>query len=175
MSGRAARWAATAGACLALGTVPSPAVAQSKAGPPACTISATPIAFGNYDPASPVRLGPVTSTISAQCSVPPGSGLVSGFVLTVSLSTGSSGAYAARLLRASRGPDVVRYNLFTSAAASTIWGDGTAGTATVSLVIPRMTPGQSGQGTALVFGYVPPLQDVAADNYADTVMVIATW
>ena len=167
----AAHLAAAAGLALA-----APAAhAQPRDRAIQCTVAATPIAFGNYNPTSPVPLGPVTSTISLQCSAPPGAGLVTGFTVAVALSTGSSGTYAARRLRAVAGPDTVRYNLYTNAAATTIWGDGTAGTMTVPLAIPRMTPGQSGSATALAYGYVPALQDVAADNYADTVMVIATW
>jgi len=140
-----------------------------------CSITSTPMAFGVYDPGSPVGLGPVTSTIEVGCSVPPGSGNVAGFTMSLSLSTGSSGTYTERRMTSVPPRDTVRYNIYTSASpTATVWGDGT-GSATVSLTIDKMTPGQSGRASALAYGFVPPLQNVAAGNYADVIVVTANW
>jgi spore coat protein U-like protein len=165
-----ARWLLCAG-CVGLVVAASPVAAQTVS----CTVAATPMAFGGYDPSSPTALGPVTSTISAQCSVPPGSGNVSGFALSVALSTGASGSYAARRMSSSPPGSSVRYNIYTSAAPVAIWGDGSGGSVTVPMTFPKLTPGQGGRQSALAYGFVPPLQDVAVANYADTIMVIATW
>ena len=162
-------WRFTAGAALALAA--SNVVAQTVS----CTISATPMAFGSYDPSSPTQMAPATSTIAAQCSVPPGSGNVTGFTMSVSLSTGSSGSYAARRMTSTPAMDTVQYNIFTSATRTSVWGDGTGGTTTVPVTLPRLTPGQSGAASAVAYGFVPPLQDVASAEYADTIAVIANW
>ena len=71
--------------------------------------------------------------------------------------------------------DEVQYNIFTSATRASVWGDGTGGTATVPVTLPRLTPGQSGAAGAVAYGFVPPLQDVASAEYADTIAVIANW
>ena len=165
-TGRCLLFVATAGVVMAA----QGASAQTVS----CAIAATPMAFGVHDPSLPERLGPVISSITVQCSVPPGSGNVSGFTLNLSLSTGGSGTYAQRAMTGTRG-GVVSYNIYTSASAGTIWGDGNLGSAAVTLTLPRMTPGQSGRASAVAYGFVPGLQDVAADDYADTIMVIANW
>jgi spore coat protein U-like protein len=43
------------------------------------------------------------------------------------------------------------------------------------VTLPRLTPGQSGAAGAVAYGFVPPLQDVASAEYADTIAVIANW
>jgi spore coat protein U-like protein len=153
----------------------SAAASQAQGQTVNCTISATPMAFGNYNPSSTTALGPATSTVTAQCSVPPGSGNVAGFTMSVALSTGSSGTYATRRMTSTPAMDTVSYNIFTSATRSAIWGDGSAGSVTVPLTIAKLTPGQSGAASAVAYGFVPPLQDVAAADYADTIAVIANW
>ncbi len=158
--------------CVGLSLVVAPVAAQSVS----CTIAATPMAFGAYDPSSPAALGPVTATISVQCSVPPGSGNVTGLTMDVGLSTGSSGNYATRRMTSSPPGGTVRYNIYTSAgAAPAIWGDGSGGSATLPLTLPKLTPGQGSRASALAYGYVPSGQDVPAGDYGDTIMVIGTW
>ena len=140
-----------------------------------CTISATPIDFGVYDPASPAGLGPVTMTVTVGCSVPPGSGNVTGFTASLSLSRGASAQYSERRMTGIRSGERVGYNIYTTANASTIWGDGSGGSVTQPVVIPRMTPGQSGRFNAQAYGFVRPLQDVAVDDYGDTLVVTLSW
>jgi spore coat protein U-like protein len=169
MGGRASERGRWLWAGLAL--VGAPTAAQTVN----CTISATPMAFGTYDPSSTTALGPVTSTIAAQCTVPPGNPITNGFTMSVSLSTGSSGTYTPRRMTSTPPGGTVNYNLYTTATATTIWGDGTAGTATVALTIPKITPGQSGAASALAYGFVPPLQVAPPGDYADAISVIAVW
>jgi len=140
-----------------------------------CTITATPMHFGVYEPMSPAPLGPVTSTIDVGCSVPPGSGNVTGFTLNLSLSRGAATSYAQRQMTGVAMRDPIGYNIYTTANATSIWGDGTGGSFTVAVTIPKMTPGQSGRVSAIAYGFIPPLQDVAADDYSDTIVVTANW
>jgi len=141
-----------------------------------CAISATPMAFGVYDPTSPSPLGPVTSTIDVGCSVPPGSGNVTGFPVNLSLSRGASPTYAPRHMTGVRTGGTVEYNVFTSASASQIWGDGSGGSVQVPVTIPKMTPGQAGRVSVVAYGFVRQRQlNADADDYVDTIVVIANW
>lgn len=139
-----------------------------------CAIAASPMAFGVHDPSLPGTLGPVTSSITVQCSVPPGTGNVGAFTLNLLLSTGGSGTYSQRLMTGPGG-DKVKYNIYTSANGSTVWGDGGPGSGVKSLTIPRLTPGQGGSVSAQAFAFVPGSQDVGAGDYRDTITVIANW
>lgn len=88
-----------------------------------CSASATNMAFGAYDPLSATPLDS-TSTISVTCT--------KNTAFTVALNPGvTTGATLAQRLMGN-GTDFMQYNLFTTAARSTIWGDGTGATGTGS-------------------------------------------
>lgn len=149
------------GACVLLAAiVPLPAFAVS------CgtivnplSVSATPTNFGVYDPVSSAPTdanGTVTIACDLSADVLP--------AFSVSLSSGS-GSYSARTMRS--GSASLSYDLYTTASHTTVWGDGTSGTAT-----------QSGDGILVldsvsltVYGRVPAGQYVDAGSYADTIIV----
>ncbi len=81
---------------------------------------------------------------------------------TVSLSTGASGNYAARELRQSP-VLVVNYNLYTEAARTNVWGDGSGATVTQASDLSS----QVQQFTA--YGRVDPSQPVTPGVYVDTI------
>ena len=58
-------------------------------------------------------------------------------------------------------PDTLNYNLYTTASRITIWGDGTQGTSTVG---PTAISQNGWQATLTVYGRIPTVQDVSADN-----------
>src|SRR6266852_470073 len=80
-----------------------------------CTISVTGVSFGAYDVFSATALDS-TGTITYRCSG-------SARNISVTLSTGAANSFTPRAT--SSGTDTLTYNLFTDAAHSTIWGDGT--------------------------------------------------
>jgi len=124
-----------------------------------CTVSATPVAFGVYLPFSgtPTSItGAVTVSCDAKASV------------VVALSTGGGGSYANRQM--SKGANMLRYQLYTDAAHSLVWGDGTAGTVTVSATVAGNLV-----RTLTVYGQVPALQAVASLTYIDAIMVTVTY
>jgi spore coat protein U domain-containing protein, fimbrial subunit CupE1/2/3/6 len=67
----------------------------------------------------------------------------------------------------------LNYSLYTTAADTTVWGDGTAGTGTVSDSYTAI--GLSETKTYNVFGLLPALQTVGVGSYTDTVMVAVTY
>jgi spore coat protein U-like protein len=135
----------------------------------ACTVSATNINFGNYTPGGGALTG--NSTISVKCtrSTP----------YTVALNAGSTtgGSLAQRLM--GYGADTLQYNLYTSNAFSTVFGDGTGGSGTgagagVGLgaaaqtytAYGRLVDSTANQNAA---------PNAAATTYADTVTVTVTY
>lgn len=132
----------------------------------ACNVSATPVAFGRYDVFSALPLDS-TGTVTVWCDeVPPPD-------VTVAIGpSATGGGFNPRKLRHAGGSAVLQYNLFTSAAMSTVWGDGTSGTSTVLI---RGVRRNSPPVVTTIFGRVPPRQDVPAGNYSDTLTVTITW
>ena len=123
---------------------------------PSCSVStASTVNFGIYDVfAAAANTGGV-GNFTIRCSSP-----ATHYVLA--LSTGLSGRFGQRML--SSGASALRYNLYTSAARSTIWGDGTGGSSTVN--------GSANGTTRLdVFGLIPARQDVAVGSYSDRITV----
>jgi spore coat protein U-like protein len=126
-----------------------------------CDVQATNLAFGAYSPsAGSAHNG--TSTISVYCTVG------TGYSLGLDVGTGGGG-FSARKMTA--GSNEISYNLFTSAARTTVWGDGTASTGTVS-----------GTGAGLfsavshtVYGQIGINQDSAPGTYTSTITVTLTF
>jgi len=126
----------------------------------ACTVSATGVAFGAYDPQSPApddSAGEIALACHPSVQAP-----------TVALSAGLSGLFSSRTMRS--GPATLDYNLYTSAAYALVWGDGTGGSTTVTL-----GGGATSGGERIfrrdIYGRIPAGQQVPAGTYTDTIMV----
>lgn len=132
-----------------------------------CSVSATAVNFGTYNPLSGSATQS-TGTVAVVCQVL----LVGLFVnWTVTLSTGSSGNYVARQLLS--GANSLSYNLYTDAARTSVWGDGTNGTSVVS-ANPFLVVG-SNTVNYTVYGRIPAAQDRPAGSYSDTLTVTMTY
>ena len=157
---------ATAAAAICL---PAPAIASTVGGSLAtsatvtanCTVSTTPLAFGNVDSTSASNVD-ATGGLSITCT----NG--SAWTASAGVGAGSGASYASRKMTA--GSDLLNYNIYTSAARTTVWGDGTASTGTI---------GGTGNGSAqsvTVYGRVAGGQNgVPVGSYADTVAVTITY
>lgn len=133
-----------------------------------CSVSATTIAFGSYNPfiASNTES---TGTVTVACSL---GGLLSLLVsYEIKLSTGGSGTYAPR--RESSGANTLDYNLYTSNARTTVWGNGSGGTGTISdgylLGLFTVTRNYT------VYGRVPALQNARSGAYSDSITVTVDY
>jgi len=134
-----------------------------------CTVAAGSLAFGVY-PANSAAQVTATGTFTVTCTATgSGSATVSG---TLSLSTGSSGQFATRTMRAGTG--VLDYNIYTSPAYSQIFGDGTAGTYELSET-GTVTAGQVYQVGGALYGLIPARQDVAPGSYVDTIVMTVVY
>lgn len=134
-----------------------------------CSVSATGVAFGVYDPfaASP---DDSVGTIAVTCRhVPPTRAERINY--TVTLSAGGSGAYSQR--RLSAGATLLGYNLYADGGRSQVWADGNSATVTItgSMVVGPGVGNGTRTATHTIYGRIPALQDVAPGSYTDSIVV----
>jgi spore coat protein U-like protein len=135
-----------------------------------CTVSASGIAFGIYNPLSAVA-NASTGSLRITCN---GSGTGSANVtVNVSLSTGLSGSYAARKMFS--GVNKLNYNIFWSTAYNQIVGDGSGGSFAGGAGPFPVPAGGSNSATGTLYGLIPTLQDVAPGSYSDVITVTVTY
>jgi spore coat protein U-like protein len=154
----------TAGALL-LGLAAPAAIAAVS-----CTTAATGPVFGIYNPLSAGALRS-NGTVAVTCTLL--SGGATTVNLTVTLSAGSSGAFATRALLS--GAQSLGYNLYWSTAYAQIWGDGTGGSFYGVGTLPLTGANPTQQATGIVYGQIPAGQDVGAGSYLDTIVVTVTY
>ncbi len=123
-----------------------------------CTISAAPLAFGNYSTAQ----ANTTSLLTISCTT--------GTTYTIGLDAGAgSGAtFATRLMGGTTAGSTLGYSIYSDAGRTTVWGN-TIGTDTVA-----------GTGTGLpqqltAYGSIPAGQLSAPGLYTDTVTATLTY
>lgn len=129
-----------------------------------CSATAATLAFPNYTPGGGTQIG--NTSISVKCT--------KNTPFTVALNAGSTpgDAFAQRLMGS--GANTLQYNLYTSAALTTIFGDGTGGTGTV----PGTGLGVATANTVQVFGQLPDNatnQAAIPGSYSDTITVTVTY
>ncbi len=131
-----------------------------------CNVSATGLSFGPYDDFSPVPLDS-TGTVSVACDEAPPPDVV------ISIGPSGNGSMNPRAMRHASLPDLLRYNLFLDASRGAVWGDGTAGTQTVTLFVKNVTKNKP--RTATIYGRIEAGQSVSMGPYSDTLTVTITW
>ena len=132
-----------------------------------CTVStATGVVFGNYTPGT----GNVAAnnTVAVKCTKN------TAFTVALNKGTTTGGTIAQRLMTDGAAGDTLQYNLYTTAAFTTVWGDGTGASVT-----------QAGTGTGMAtavnftaFGQLPDNatnQAAPPNGYTDTITVTVTY
>ena len=126
-----------------------------------CTVSSSALAFGAVNPLSGSDVD-ASGGITVTCT----NG--TGWTAAAGVGAGSGASFASRRMTA--GANLLSYNLYTDAARTSVWGDGTGSTAQFS---------NTGSGVAqavTVYGRVPSGQvTVPPGSYADTVSVTVTY
>jgi spore coat protein U-like protein len=127
-----------------------------------CLVSATNLGFGTYTGVAQLT---GTSNVNVNCT--------KNSAYSLALSAGN-GTYATRLL--ANGTNNLQYNLYTTAAATSIWGDGTASTAVVAGTGAGMAA--ANQITHTVYGVLPDNvtnETQPVGTYNDTITVTVTY
>ncbi len=132
-----------------------------------CTVAAQTHAFGAYNT---VNAKATTSSITLTCSKSGNPAFA--FTYSIALSSGP-GSYASRQMTGTG--DILTYNLYTTLAHTTIWGNGTAGTAVVngSLILPNGL-GQSGSKIETVYGLIGAPQTILPSVYLTATPITVT-
>ena len=129
-----------------------------------CSATATTLAFSAYTPGAGAKAN--NSTISVRCT--------KNTPYTISLNGGTtSGGTIAQRLMAS-GANTLQYNLFTTAAFSQIFGDGSGSSTTVA----GTGAGVATATAVTVFGQLPDSvanQASVPGSYTDTITVTVTY
>lgn len=126
-----------------------------------CSISASNLAFGAYDPGAGALEG--TTTIVATCT--------ENTTYNIGLDAGSNAASATSTTRAMKESLTINYldyELYQNSARTIVWGS-TLGTDTVSQT------SVGGDESHTVYGQVPGGQFVPAGSYSDTINVTITY
>ena len=129
-----------------------------------CSATATTLAFSPYTPGG----GVITSngTISVKCTKN------TPFTVALNGGTTTGGTIAQRLL--ALGANTLQYNLFTTAALTQVFGDGSGTSKTGA----GTGAGVATATTVTVFGQLPDSvanQAAVAGNYTDTITVTVTY
>lgn len=120
-----------------------------------CTVSASGIAFGGYDPFVNQDVDSVAN-VSVNCDATTS--------YSIALSTGT-GSYDSRVMTS--GIHQLLYNLYIDATLTTVWGDGTGHSAMVS--------DTQAVANHTVYGRIPARQDAYVGTYSDTIVITLTF
>lgn len=129
-----------------------------------CAVSANPLAFGTYTPGAGALTANTTLAVRCTKTTP--------FTVALNGGTTTGGTVAQRLMGG--GADTLQYNVYTTAAFATVFGDGTGTSATVA----GTGTGVNTPNTVTVYGQLPDTaanQAASPTNYGDTITVTVTY
>ena len=133
-----------------------------------CNFNPAPTAvnFGNYSVFASGAPQTTTTTFNVQCSS-------NGVQVTISLSRGiNSASFNPRTMKNAVSA-TLNYNLYTDAANTTIWGDGSGGTVSQTYT---MGPSQSTLPSPVpIYATVALGADMAAGAFSDTITATLAW
>lgn len=124
-----------------------------------CSVSATDLAFGDYDPLSGTPLD-ATSTVTVNCTT--------GTPYKIQLSAGIGSGATTTVRKMTNGADTLNYGLYQESSHTTNWGD-TTDTDTVNATA------STAPADHIVYGRIPINQNVPANTYTDTVTVTVNY
>ncbi|GAB4431555.1 MAG: hypothetical protein OHK0040_00950 [bacterium] len=114
--------------------------------------------FGLYDVANATptdTMGSATLTCTANINA------------TITLSSGLyANNFTSRYMKNQIFGDLLAYNLFTNVNRTSIWGDGTGGSSSVTIRVNRNKP-----PTLTIYARIYAQQNVSIGNYSDTVII----
>lgn len=130
----------------------------------ACSVAATGVAFGTYNPNDAQQT--FSGTVTVTCTFLSGLG---GY--TLKLSSGGGGTYSGR--RMALASSVLAYQLYQDSTLATVWGDGTGGS--VIITESDLLAQLGGVKTYSVYGRIPVKQLSTPGTYTDAILVTLTY
>jgi spore coat protein U-like protein len=124
-----------------------------------CTLAVTPVIFGAYNVFDTLPNNNSGGKVTIDC------GTGEDVNVEVSLSTGQSNDYISREMKS--GTDQMHYNIYTTAARTSVWGSSTGGSSVMTA--------HHGHFMMNLFGRIPPEQDVSVGIYSDSLTVIVNF
>ena len=135
-----------------------------------CTVSATNIAFGAYDPADVNATTPrdASGTVSVRCT----RGTSTAVASLTQGANAAAGSTCASPLRQMNGGGTLRlrYDIYQDAGRATVWGCDATTVQAIPTFTSSLTP-----ATLTTYGRIPAGQDAAIGSYTDTVQVSVTF
>ncbi len=130
-----------------------------------CTVTAAPMSFGAFAPTNNSNLDAVAN-IDVACT-----GTTALASIEIRLNQGQNGTFASRKLRS--GADLLGYNIYSNAARSQIWGDGSGAYAsvTVSNGLGLLTWNSS----TPAYGRINAAPTASPGAYSDAIVVTVVW
>lgn len=135
-----------------------------------CTVTATDIAFGAYDPAEANATAPLdaSGTVNVRCTRGT-STAVAALNQGLAPATGSTCANPLRQMSGA-GAERLRYDIYQDGVRNTVWGCDASNSQAIPSFTSSLTPVQ-----LITYGRIPAGQDAAIGNYTDTVQVSVTF
>jgi len=128
-----------------------------------CIVAASDLSFGAYNPLS-ASPNDAATTIQVTCTN------TTAYAVKLGLGTGAGATFAARRMTGlTFTGQTLAYSLFTDAARSQLWGDGTGGS------IAASGTGTGSAQTLTVYGRIPTSQFPKVDSYKDTINVTINY
>lgn len=132
-----------------------------------CTVTASDIDFGAIAPWSGAQdaVGQVSVACTGVADIAPS--------VQTQLGNGQWGTFAARKMRNGSG-DLLNYNIYSNSLRTTVWGDGTGGSASATISGGLLSLG-NWSASRTMFARVTPTSATKPGAYADTVVVRIIW
>ncbi len=132
-----------------------------------CLVTSTGVAFGTYDPVASTASS-ITGTVTVTCQPL----IAVNLSYQIQVGTGGGGSFSGRALAAGAGR--LAYQLYTSAARSVVWGDGSGGTGFVSdtISLSLLVPVSKSYP---IYGAIAARQMVPPGSYIDTPTVTVVY
>jgi len=125
----------------------------------ACSVSATDLGFGAYDPLNATNTD-ATTTLGVTCT------LTTTYDVGLDAGTGTGATTTVRVMEF--GANTLNYALYQETGRTTIWGD--------SVGVDTVSGTGTGASQALtIYGRIPALQSVTPGAYADLITVTVTF
>jgi len=145
------------------------AMAVSTAHAQSCRVAAAALQFGTYDPSSRT---PYDSATQIALSCVPQSA-VSGAGNTLSFEIALSGDAHARALQ--NGSYTLRYVIYSDAARTQLWGDGTGGGLSFKGGLALTGNLTTAEAVIPIYGRLPSGQWIPPGGYSDVITVVVSF